>query len=173
MFDIFVSKMIVHTFRVHSHLLELCDQLISVYYHLLEQCFSDWVNWRLAHLAACVSLHYWMAGSAGWLVDWVMIEHTACQPLWLLNWLTNWLPARLNDDLTFNLPLFQCTRRPSTQCKQHNGSLTALGGPLHGEIITQTNNMTIRPPCNAPLAGHSPCGTEVVALTKRSISYND
>lgn len=92
-----------------------------------------------------------MAGSAGWLVDWIMIEHTACQPPWLANWLTNWLPAWLNDDLTRNLPLFQpFLIIPTTQWQP-----ASAGCYLHGNIIKWTNKMTIEPSCNASLADRS------------------
>lgn len=57
--------------------------------------------WQTVSPGCLFSLHYQLAGSAGWLVHWVTLEHTACQ---LHNRLTDWLPAWLHDDLTYNLP---------------------------------------------------------------------
>lgn len=108
--NISISAWTFRTLRAHSHLFELCDHFIVKYEW-------GWLNgWQAILPGSQCSLHYWTVGSAGWLVDWVMIEHAACQPPWLANWLTNWLPAWLNDDLTYNLPLLQ----PAG----HNDSLT-------------------------------------------------
>lgn len=122
----------------------MCDHIIL----LLTMKTADWIS------PGCLSsLHYWMVGSAGWLVDWVMIGHTGCQPSWLANWLRNWLPARLNDDPAYNTPLFL----PAGAARPYNTNNTMTAWQtLDVTFMVKPSNGQSGPSCNAPLADHSP-----------------
>lgn len=155
---------------MHSLLFELCDPGILLF------CMNsaDWMTGRPSYLAACVHYITGKAGSAGWLVDWIMIEHTACQPPLLPNWLTNWLPAWLNDDQTHSWHLFRpFLIKPTTQWPAwHQRMLPSWfkkkkKNTPNGQM-TQQSGLRV-----TSLAGHSLPVALRSLLSKKSISYND